>query len=85
MLAESDRKMALARKPHRQTDQCNRGVSHSEECLRSLDPFLQDVLVGGRAHRLLKAAAQMTWTKVHQVGQVVERQVAVKVGENVVQ
>src|SRR5437660_1265686 len=85
MLAESVRKVALARKPYRQSDLCNRGVPHSEERLGPLDPFLQDVLVGGRARRLLEAATQMMWTKIHQLGQVVERQVAVKVGENVVQ
>ena len=38
-LAESDRKMALARKPHRQSDLCNRGVSHSEERLHGHAPL----------------------------------------------
>src|SRR5437660_307545 len=85
MPAESVRKMALARKPYRKSDLCNRSVPHAEQRLRSLDPFLQDVLVGRRARRLLEATAQMTRTQVHQLGQVVERQVAGKVGENTVQ
>src|SRR5258706_13818169 len=78
-------KVALARKPYRQSDLCNRNVPHSKERLRSLDPFLQDVPVGGRARRLLEATAEMTWAKIHQLCQVMKRQIAVKVGEHVVQ
>ena len=39
MLVERVRKVALIRKPYRQSNLCNRSVPHSEKRLRSLDPL----------------------------------------------